>query len=138
MLLSLLVAYDTHRIVPSRLLRAKQVLIDLMLDLIHSASNFVLGCVLNVPTVEASLILRITELAVSNTSNLLLRLKIVLLRWDLRLLSAHLASHARLLQISLFLLYRKRLKSDLQLYMICVTYIERLQTLLENVLKEHL
>ena len=83
MLLRFLIAYDTDRRVPSSLLRAKQVLIDLMLHLMHSGSNFVLASTLSVPTVEAGLILRVADLAVSNAPDLLLRLKIVLLCWNL-------------------------------------------------------
>ena len=83
MLLGFLIAYDTNRRVPSSLLRAKQVLIDLMLHLMHSGCNFVLASILSVPTVEAGLILRVTDLAVSNAPDLLLRLKIVLLCWNL-------------------------------------------------------
>ena len=87
MLLRFLIAYDAHRLVPGRLFCSKQVPIDLMLHLMDSCRSFVLGCVLSVPTVEAGLILWIADLAVSNASNLLLRLKIVLLWWNLRHLS---------------------------------------------------
>ena len=103
----LFVANDANRLVPFWLFSSKQISINFMLYLVHDSCCFILAHILAIPPVKACLVLWISHLAILDASNLLFCSEIILLWWD----SLHLAKlrpcHARLLQISFFLLKMK-------------------------------
>ena len=107
MFFCLFVANYANRLIPVWLFRSKQISINLMLYLMHDSCCFILAHILAIPSVKACLVLWIGHLAILDASDLLFCSKVILLWWD----SLHLAKlrpcHARLLQISFFLLKMK-------------------------------